>query len=148
MPRVKLTKMGHGTHSSTLVVICVVLLLFVLFYILFVCKCVLYHCHQVTTQLQLTNISYPFISYMWGFRKTMKYINLSIILSSYKYTILALFTSNTVVNSYCYSVLCGQVARVGYTNTTQKPTESHNLYTAPVHTNRGKILYFVPWELS
>ena len=39
--RVKLAKMGHGPHSSTLVVICVVRLLFVLFYVLFVCKCVL-----------------------------------------------------------------------------------------------------------
>ena len=39
------------------VVICVVMLLFVLFYVLFVCKCVLYHCHRVFTQLQLTNIS-------------------------------------------------------------------------------------------
>ena len=59
--------MGHGPHSSKLVVICVVLLLFVLFYVLFifvllhvlfVCKCVLYYCHRVLTQLQLTNISY------------------------------------------------------------------------------------------
>jgi serine/threonine protein kinase len=33
--------MGHGPHSSTLVVICVVRLLFVLFYVLFVCKCLL-----------------------------------------------------------------------------------------------------------
>jgi hypothetical protein len=39
--RVKLAKTGHGLHSSTLFVICVVLLLFVLFYVLFVCKCVL-----------------------------------------------------------------------------------------------------------
>ena len=39
--RVKLAKMGHGPHSSTLVCICVVRLLFVLFYVLFVCKCVL-----------------------------------------------------------------------------------------------------------
>jgi magnesium-transporting ATPase (P-type) len=39
--RVKLAKTGHGPQSSTLVVICVVRLLFVLFYVLFVCKCVL-----------------------------------------------------------------------------------------------------------
>jgi len=39
--RVKLAKTVHGLHSSTLVVICVVRLLFVLFYVLFVCKCVL-----------------------------------------------------------------------------------------------------------
>jgi hypothetical protein len=32
--------MGHGLHSSTLVVICVVRLLFAFFYVLFVCKCV------------------------------------------------------------------------------------------------------------
>ena len=39
--RVKLAKTGHGPHSSTLVCICVVRLLFVLFCVLFVCKCVL-----------------------------------------------------------------------------------------------------------
>jgi hypothetical protein len=39
--RVKLPKMGHVPHSSTLVCICVVRLLFVLFCVLFVCKCVL-----------------------------------------------------------------------------------------------------------
>ena len=50
--RVKFAKTGHGPHSSTLVVICVVRLLFVLFYVLFVCKC-----HRVTTQLQLISIS-------------------------------------------------------------------------------------------
>jgi hypothetical protein len=39
--RVKLAKAGHGLHSSTLFVICVVRLLFALFCVLFVCKCVL-----------------------------------------------------------------------------------------------------------
>jgi len=29
----------------------------VLFFVLFVCQCVLYYCHRVATQLQLTNIS-------------------------------------------------------------------------------------------
>jgi hypothetical protein len=39
--RVKLAKTGHGPHFSTLVFICVVRLLFVLFYVLFMCKCLL-----------------------------------------------------------------------------------------------------------
>jgi hypothetical protein len=65
--RVKLTKTGHGQHSSKFVVcvvwfvIHIVLLLIVMFYVLFVCKCVLYHCLRVSTQLQLANISYKFL---------------------------------------------------------------------------------------
>jgi hypothetical protein len=39
----------------------------VLFYVLSVCKCVLYYCHRLTTQLQLTNISYH-ISYYHSLR--------------------------------------------------------------------------------
>ena len=35
----------------------------VLFCVLFVCKCVLYYCHRVSTQLQLANISYHIVSY-------------------------------------------------------------------------------------
>jgi len=59
--RVKLAKTGHGPHSSTLVVICVVLLLFVLFgrYLCcsMYCLCVNVYWYWVTTQLQLINTS-------------------------------------------------------------------------------------------
>ena len=58
--RVILAKTGHGPHSSKIIV---------LFYVLFIlyrsmyCLCVNVYCHRVTTQLQLTNISYHIISY-------------------------------------------------------------------------------------
>jgi hypothetical protein len=52
--RVKLAKTGHGPHSTTSVV-------FVLFACYLCCSmyclCVNVHCHRVTTQLQLINIS-------------------------------------------------------------------------------------------
>ena len=63
---VKLAKTGHGPHSSKLVVICVVLsflccsvviVLYCYLYCSMYCLCVLYHCHRVLTQLQLTYIS-------------------------------------------------------------------------------------------
>ena len=40
----------------------------VLFCVLFVCKCVLYCCHRVSTQLQLTNISYVLCTWWWSFQ--------------------------------------------------------------------------------
>ena len=38
--------------------------LIVLFCVLFVCKCVLYYCHRVSTKLQLTNISISIYIYI------------------------------------------------------------------------------------
>ena len=58
------------TSPSILYYCCVVLCIvcFVSFYVLFVCKCVLYFCHRVKTQLQLTNISYHIISILLRIR--------------------------------------------------------------------------------
>jgi len=39
--KVKLAKTGYGPHSSTLFLVCIVQLLYVLFCVLFVCKCLL-----------------------------------------------------------------------------------------------------------
>ena len=63
--RIKLAKTGHGPHSSTLVCICVIRLLFVLFYVLFVCKCVLPPGDNPTVVIKYISyiISYHIISY-------------------------------------------------------------------------------------
>ena len=55
--RVILAKTGHGPHSSKIVVLLYVL--FVLYFSMY-CLCVNLYCHRVTTQLQLTNISYQY----------------------------------------------------------------------------------------
>ena len=55
--RVKLAKTGHGPHSSTFV-ICVVRLLFVLFCVLFVCKCVLPPGDNPVQLINISNIIY------------------------------------------------------------------------------------------
>jgi hypothetical protein len=50
--------------ACTLPNFCVALCIFMLFYVLFVCICVLYYCYWVATQLQL-NISYHIL---WSLR--------------------------------------------------------------------------------
>ena len=50
--RVQLTKTGHGPHSSQNCFVLLCIVCFVSFCVLFVCKCVLYYCYRVSTQLQ------------------------------------------------------------------------------------------------
>jgi hypothetical protein len=58
----------------------------VLFYVLFVCKCVLYLCHRVTTPLQLTYISYHMIK---------RFVANNLVLSLDKTNIMKFITKNS-----------------------------------------------------
>jgi len=69
--RVKRAKTGHGPHSTTLVVICVVRYLCCSVY----CLCVNVYCHRTTTQLQLINI----ISYMQNVNRCMHSVHVQLI---------------------------------------------------------------------
>ena len=64
MPRSNSQRRGpaHTLPSQLTVLFYVLFVSIVLFSVLFVCKCVLYYCHRVSTQLQLKNISH--ISYI------------------------------------------------------------------------------------
>ena len=65
--RVKLAKTGHRPHSSTLLVICFVRLLFALFCVLVVCKCVLPPGDNPTAVNKYINISTPYSPLLCGF---------------------------------------------------------------------------------
>jgi hypothetical protein len=71
-----------------------------------VCKCVLYYCHRVTTQLQLTNISYKkkpldFATALMNFIVNFLFIsNFNVVISTH--VIKKMFTSHRL----CYIALC------------------------------------------
>jgi len=67
--RAKPAKTGHGQQSyseNVCVILCIVCVDCVVLCIVCVCKCVLYCCHRVPTQFELTNITY--IIYYHGVR--------------------------------------------------------------------------------
>ena len=61
----------------------------VLFCVLFVCKCVLYCCHGVSTKLQLTNISYRIIPYIISYHISYHIISYHIISYHISYHIIS-----------------------------------------------------------
>ena len=102
--RVKLEKTGHGPHSSKLVVV------FVLFYVQFVCKCVLYYCHRVATQLQLTNIShhiiYPIIYHIVSYHISYRIISYHIYyIYIYIYHITSYHVSYRIIYLISYPII-------------------------------------------
>jgi len=96
--RVQYVKTGHGPHSSKI---------FVLFYILFFCVvlrivCVLYYCHRVATQFQLTNmyhiISYHIISYHNSVKKNQ--LDAQLILSIFRQPLHVSAVSRHIIRRY------------------------------------------------
>ena len=115
---ISLPKTGHDPHSSTLVVICAVRSLFVLFYVLFVCKCVLppgdnptavnkYHIsyiilyHILSYRVVSYHISYHIISY-----HILPYRIVSYIISYLIYHIVSYhFTSYRIIPYHIYHIV-------------------------------------------
>ena len=67
--------------------------LIVLFCVLFVCKCVLYYCHRMATQLQLTNISNIYLMFL-GIEQhnVMTKLSFMFIVKCHSYSLLAYCT--------------------------------------------------------
>jgi hypothetical protein len=86
---------------------------FVSFCVLFVCKCVLYYCHRVATQLQLTNITY--IIY-----RIVSYIISYIILYRIIYHIISYRIASYIISYHIISYRTSYHNKC-YINTTQNP---------------------------
>jgi hypothetical protein len=77
------------------IVLFYVLFIVLLFHVLFLCECVLYYCHRLSTQLQLTNISYHIVSYHIISYHIISYHNISYHIS---YHIISYHTTHHIIS--------------------------------------------------
>jgi hypothetical protein len=95
----------------SIVLFCVLIVSIVLFCVLFVCKCVLYYCHLVSTQLQL-NISYHIKSYhIISYIKTYQIISYISYITSHRIISHNIIYVTTVLpwiiyTPTCFDILC------------------------------------------
>jgi hypothetical protein len=100
----------------------------VLFCVLFVCKCVLYYCHRLSSQLQLTNISYHI------------YQTASVVKMCIKGKQFCDVTSYNQVDVYCTNVSEGRVYH-HFSYTLKVATHSsYHILQNPILTPRSRVL--------
>jgi hypothetical protein len=118
--RVKLAKTGHGPHSSTLVVICVVRLLFVLFYVT---------ATGWQTQLQLINVS---SSYHHAFdqRDLSQFARAFSLQGRYTLISNSMHTTSQSSSSKRHSFICCTIPRQNMksTNVSINPSYGYNIF--------------------
>jgi len=107
----------------------VLFLLIVLFYVLFVCKCVPYYCHRVSTQMQLTNI-YHIITTVGIKAVAASFLNIYFRLGPKSYKMLD-FKPHIPINNY-FGVEFNYDSHVTFTSPNDAPSQQLSLWHSEV----------------